>query len=190
MNKKELRKYYLTQRKELQQIEVTSLSTSICELFFKYIDLTNVRYVHLFLPIIKNNELDTWQFIDKFRKEYPHIQLVVPKSDFKSHNMENIVLEKDTTLAENKYGILEPVSGIQIADNQIDLVLTPLLIFDQKGFRVGYGGGFYDRFFTNCRKDVYKVGLCFEEGIEEIKDINEFDIPLTHCISPQQFYSF
>lgn len=190
MNKKELRKEYLSKRKTLTIQECKHFSQQICTLFFESIDFTNIQWVHLFLPILKNNEIDTWIIIDFLKKQYPHIQLVIPKSDFSTHTMKHFLFTENTILQENQYGILEPVNGVEIQENQLDLVITPLLIFDEKGYRVGYGGGFYDRFFQKCKKNVLKIGVCFHESIEKISDINVHDEPLTHCISPTKFYTF
>lgn len=190
MNKKDLRKAYLSKRKELTIQECEVFSQQISTLFFESIELKLVQWVHLFLPIVKNNEVDTWKIIDIFRKEFPHIQLVIPKSDFSNNTMQHFLFTEETTLEENKYGILEPINGIQVEEKQLDLIITPLLVFDKQGFRVGYGGGFYDRFFEKCQKGVLKIGVCFDENIEKISDINPYDKALTHCISPTKLYTF
>lgn len=190
MNKSELRKQYLNKRKLMTVQEVENNSQQITQLFFESVDLTKVQRVHLFLPIKKNNEFDTWSMIHIFRTKYPHIQLIIPKTDFKNHSMKNFLFTESTELLENKYGILEPVSGIEIPEQELDLVITPLLTFDQNGYRVGYGGGFYDRFFQKCRKDIQKVGVCFEESIDQIMDLDQYDKKLTCCITPSQTYSF
>jgi 5-formyltetrahydrofolate cyclo-ligase len=65
-----------------------------------------------------------------------------------------------------------------------------LLAFDTRGYRVGYGKGYYDRFLTECRPDVIKVGLSFFEPEKQIDDINRFDIPLNYCVTPQQVFQF
>ncbi|MDY6994028.1 MAG: 5-formyltetrahydrofolate cyclo-ligase, partial [Pseudomonadota bacterium] len=75
-------------------------------------------------------------------------------------------------------------------ERDINLVLCPLLAFDKKGFRVGYGKGFYDRFFQKCQPNAIKVGLSFEEAVEHIEDINQYDIPLNYCVTPKKLYVF
>ncbi len=190
MNKSELRKKYLDKRKMMTTQEVEKCSHQITQFFFEFVDLTNVQRVHLFLPIQKNNEFDTWLMIDVFRTKYPHIQLIIPKTDFKNHSMQNFLFTEQTELLENRYGILEPVDGVEVQEENIDLVITPLLIFDENGYRVGYGGGFYDRFFQKCRKDIQRVGVCFEKGIDQITDLDQYDEKLTYCITPTETYLF
>lgn len=70
------------------------------------------------------------------------------------------------------------------------MVLIPLLAFDKNGYRVGYGKGFYDRFLAECRPDVVKVGLSVFEPIDEITDLNEFDIKMDFCITPNRVWQF
>jgi 5-formyltetrahydrofolate cyclo-ligase len=91
---------------------------------------------------------------------------------------------------ENHWKILEPVSNLQFPVSQIDLVLIPLLCFDKKGYRVGYGKGYYDRFLADCRPDVLKIGLSIFEPIEQIKDVDAYDIRLDFCITPNKIWQF
>jgi len=64
------------------------------------------------------------------------------------------------------------------------------LAFDEKGNRIGYGKGFYDRFLNECKKDVIKVGLSFFEATTTIEDTNANDIPLDFCVTPEKIYRF
>ena len=68
-------------------------------------------------------------------------------------------------------------------------ILVPLLAFDLNGNRVGYGGGYYDRFLKDCNNSI-KVGLSLEDPISPIKDINEYDIKLDYCITKDTIYTF
>jgi 5-formyltetrahydrofolate cyclo-ligase len=65
-----------------------------------------------------------------------------------------------------------------------------MLICDTKGYRVGYGKGFYDRYLAHCRKDVVKIGFSYFDPVEKITDTDQFDVPLTYCITPQHIYEF
>jgi 5-formyltetrahydrofolate cyclo-ligase len=72
----------------------------------------------------------------------------------------------------------------------IDTAIVPLLCFDERGYRVGYGKGYYDRFLAKCRPNCLKIGLSFFEPVENIDDINEYDIPLDLCIAPDRTITF
>jgi 5-formyltetrahydrofolate cyclo-ligase len=181
MTKQELRKIYIQKREDLENI--TFLSQQLCDIFFLKIDLSKIKVIHLYLPIKNKREVDTWHIAKRLWKEYPHITTVLPVSDFSTNTMLSVEVTKNTELIENSHGIPEPYSREGIDNKLIDLVLTPLLIFDKKGFRVGYGKGFYDRFFSDqCKKEVQKIGLSFFKPIENIENIDQHDVPLDTCI--------
>jgi 5-formyltetrahydrofolate cyclo-ligase len=93
-------------------------------------------------------------------------------------------------LGRNKYDIPEPIHGKIVPALEIDAVFIPLLGFDVNGNRVGYGKGFYDRFLSECRPDVVKIGLSFFDPVEKINDLNKYDIPLDLCITPGKIWDF
>lgn len=97
---------------------------------------------------------------------------------------------KNTSMQVNKYGIPEPLSSEVIAPALLDLVIVPLLAFDKNGYRVGFGKGYYDRYLPSCRKNVIKLGFSYFPPVEKIDDVNEYDIPLNYCITPEALYEF
>lgn len=77
-------------------------------------------------------------------------------------------------LLRNGYGILEPLSG---EDEPAEICVTPLLAVDKVGYRLGYGGGYYDKYFVS-HPNVMRVGFCYAgQAVEELPH-GEFDIPL------------
>ena len=74
--------------------------------------------------------------------------------------------------------------------NTIEVVFVPLLAFDKKGHRVGYGKGYYDKFLSHCAPSTIKVGLTFFTPVVKIKDIETTDMALDYVISPDRIYSF
>jgi 5-formyltetrahydrofolate cyclo-ligase len=189
MQKTILRKEYLEKRKALTPNEITEKSALISTAFFTHFDLTMVDNLHIFLPIIKQNEINTFLIIDTLQKQFPTVSIVVSKSIIETCQLEHYRYDADNLL-ENKWGILEPIPTKLIPETDISLVLIPLLIFDKEGNRVGYGKGFYDRFLKKCKSEVLKIGLCLEEPIAKIEDINRFDIKLDFCITPKTVFNF
>jgi 5-formyltetrahydrofolate cyclo-ligase len=186
MLKKEVRLNHLQLRTRLSSEEVNSSSRFISDLL-RPLPIWDFEYYHIFLPISQKNEVDTGPIIDLLRSI--HKKIVVPKVK-NDRLLEHYLLEVDTTLKKNHWGIPEPESGHQIAIEKIDLVFVPMLAFDQRGHRVGYGKGFYDRFLHKCRADVLKVGLCFFDAVEEISDIGPTDISMDYCLTPEKVYEF
>ena len=94
------------------------------------------------------------------------------------------------TLQLNAYGIQEPLPFNQVSPDKIDTILVPLLGFDQKGHRVGYGKGYYDRYLAKASKGMQKIGVSYFEPMDNFTDTNEFDVPLSSCITPWNTYEF
>ena len=72
---------------------------------------------------------------------------------------------------------------------KLDVIFVPLLAYDEKGNRIGYGKGFYDRFLANCKPDTLFVGLSFFPPEKNIS-VEETDVPLHYCITPEKILSF
>jgi len=187
--KQDLRKDFLQRMSELSSGEVEDRSQSIAEKFFREFKLS-AECMHVFLTITRNNELNTFLFINKILREHQEVKLAAPKADFSTGSMVHYRYNLDTQLKVNKLGIPEPFSGEQVDSSCFDIVLVPMLCFDKKGFRVGYGKGFYDRFLAQCRPETKKIGLCLFEPVEEISDVDAFDVKLDYCIDPNHVHKF
>lgn len=181
MTKAELRQHYLNKRLALSEKEVLDGNTSITQQL-KKLDYTNLKVIHLFLPIAHHKEVDLWEFVHWLWDTKSHIKTVVPKCDFKTREMKTCLLTKDTQLTNENFGIPEPIDEIIIENHDIDLVITPLVVCDTKGHRVGYGKGFYDAFFKTCRADVQKIGVGFFPPVESISDVHEGDVEIDKYI--------
>ena len=182
MKKQELRALYKQKRNDLTEIQIKDLQENIYQQIYN-LDLSTVKNVHLFLSMPKFKEIDTAPLITWFRNKNKRI--VVSKCNFKDNTLSHFYLEENTVLSLNKFGVLEPVAAELVEENKLDLIFIPMLISDDKKFRVGYGKGFYDRFLSNCRKDAKFIGLNFFPPITAIEDKNEFDIPLHQVIYPK-----
>lgn len=189
MTKKALRNIYKEKRKSLSPKDITIMNDLIL-IYFQKISLPFLSCVHTYLPSEKLGEADTFPIVKFLEFINPGIKIVVPKIDIESGDMHHYHLDDDMEMMDNLFGIAEPTSGNKVIAMEIDLVLVPLLAFDENGYRVGYGKGYYDRFLRSCRPDVLKIGLSFFEAEEEISDINQFDIPLNYCVTPQRIYQF
>lgn len=190
MTKGELRAIYLARRRELTELEVRDKSERIAEIFFHEFDLNKFNYLHTFLPIKKNHEPDTWLIVNRVKREFGEISIVLPRVNTSTGQMENFLFSGEEDLRENKWGIEEPQTGVSVDPEIIDMVLVPLLAFDLKGQRVGYGKGFYDQFLSECRPDCLRIGISLFEAVDQITDIESFDEPLHSCITPNMMLTF
>lgn len=189
MTKAELRKLYLQKRQGIGEGRYQQLNLLLYNAFFTSIDVSFIKTIHVFLPIRKKNEPDTWLIIDRIRREFPHIRLVLPKINL-SGAMENIYFEGLHQLEKNTWDIEEPRHGVPALVEKIDLVLVPLLCYDAKGNRVGYGKGYYDSFLKDCNPTCKKIGISFFETPEVIDDINDNDVPLDAVLTPNSLTWF
>ncbi|MCX7546413.1 5-formyltetrahydrofolate cyclo-ligase [Xanthomarina sp. F1114] len=187
MNKSELRKAYKLKRQELSQEAIEDLSLQIANNLLE-LPIWELSFYHVFLSIVEHKEINTDYLLSILSGKDKNI--VISKSDFSTGNLTHFLLTDNTVIKKNRYNIPEPIDGIEISNQKIDLVFVPLLAFDTQGHRVGYGKGFYDKFLANCKPETIKIGLSFFEAETKIEDVFEGDIPLDYCVTPTEMYKF
>jgi 5-formyltetrahydrofolate cyclo-ligase len=187
MLKKELRRKYKELRQQLTETEVAEWSLAIANKTLS-LPIWEQRYFHIFLPITEQKEVDTEAILHVLAGKDKEI--VVSKSDFETLKMTHYLLTDATKIKKNTYNIPEPVDGLEVPTNKIDVVFVPLLAFDKNGHRVGYGKGFYDLFLSECRSETIKIGLSFFEAEPAIDGVFESDIRLDFCVTPHRVYEF
>ena len=191
MKKKDSRNVFKERRLQLLPSEIEKLDDLLLIQFQKvFIDIPSL--IMTYAPVKKLNEFDPQLITDYCYFKNPAQQLFYPVMVENSGDNEMIaVIVDDNTLFErSKYGIDQPVDGIDMFSTEIDLVIVPLLCFDKKGYRVGYGKGYYDRFLKSCRKDCIKIGFSYFEPIDKIEDVDKFDVKLNYCITPLNIFTF
>ncbi|WP_338356796.1 5-formyltetrahydrofolate cyclo-ligase [Yeosuana marina] len=187
MTKSELRKKYKTLREDLSINQVEDLSLSIANQLLK-LPIWESTFYHLFLTIEEQKEVNTDYILNILSGKDKNI--VISKSDFKTGLMSHFLLTDNTVIKKNNYNIPEPIDGIEIFPNKLEVVFVPLLAFDNHGNRVGYGKGFYDRFLSECMPETIKIGLSFFEAENAITDVFESDVKLNYCVTPEKIYRF
>lgn len=189
MTKSVLRRAYLARQKALSPQERAENTQQIAALFFQNFNLDQIKFLHCFITIEKFNEIDTTLIFRRLWNDFPHIETLVPRVDFESNEIRNLKFTLDTELVQNIWDIHEPVHDEYVETSEIDMVLVPLLCFDERGYRVGYGKGFYDKFLKKCRPDCVKIGLSYFPRVESIEDIGEHDVPLDHFVTPEKIFN-
>jgi len=194
--KADLRRKALAQRMALTPGDVARRSDKLRENLFRQFPVVEWQWLHLFLPLQKRNEPDTWGFINWVWGEELPLHLAVPVVQPDGISLKHYELTPGTQLVQNRWGIDEPapdsINAPEVFPAQLDAVLVPLLAADKTGQRVGYGGGFYDRFLAQCRPGTPFIGLNLldEPPIEHIADVLPTDVPLTACITPDGVWHF
>ena len=130
-----------------------------------------------------NYEIDILQILEKF--EQKNFIITLPKI-FKNSQMNFFQWSTDDPLSINKFGIPEPISKkVKFPD----ILLVPLVAFDKNFNRVGYGGGFYDRYIEKIRKrkKVFTIGFAY--SFQKVKKIptNKYDMKLDYVVTDKNF---
>ncbi|MBI2588904.1 5-formyltetrahydrofolate cyclo-ligase [Candidatus Saccharibacteria bacterium] len=173
MDKSELREQLKARRQKLSAREVKHLSQQIINNCWQIIDWRDIYSVHSYLPIAKNNEIDTLSLLKAARRVNP--ELKIASSD---PNSQTYWLDSD----------FQPTKKVP-KDFQYDLIIVPLLAFDKSGYRLGYGGGFYDKFLAG-QEQVLTIGLCYEFGHLLKLPREKHDLPLQNIITEKNIYKF
>jgi 5-formyltetrahydrofolate cyclo-ligase len=183
MLKKELRATYKQLRKELSPEQLANFSSAIFDLTTDTFELEGKK-ISIFLPIERFLEINTWPFLDRSKAEF-YLPVIMGENELK-----HIKYEDQSQIKETEWGIPEPTVGESIHPNKLDFVLVPLLAIDKKGYRVGYGKGFYDQFLASCAPTCQFIGLSYFDPIDKIDDLHEADIPLHFCVTPHAVVKF
>lgn len=133
------------------------------------------------ITISNRPEVDTYQIISKAWEEEK--QVVVPKCYPKEKRMSFRLLNEFSQLESVFFGLLEPIEKAtkEVEPDQIDLLIVPGLAFTKEGYRLGFGGGYYDRFLTNFTGKT--VSLAFNTQIIPQFTIEKHDIPISKIIT-------
>lgn len=187
MNKKDTRKQILERRRALTAEEVRDKSQKILENFLQLFDRVHHRSIHIFLSIEKFREIDTRLFVERLQAISPEVEFAVPRVDGDSGHLTHH-LYRPEQLVFSRWGIAEPpLSAPRLSPEQFDLVVVPMLAFDEQGHRLGYGAGYYDKFLALVRPDTLKVGVCFELGrLAHKLPFDHYDVKLDWIVTEEQ----
>ncbi len=189
MTKTQLRVLYKNKRNTISDIEKLKLDDLLL-IQFQQFDLSSIQSLFSYWPIEHHSEPNVDLMTRYLRIMIPEIQIAYPVINRAELTMKAILTDENTDFKNNDLGIYEPIGETVIEPKNLDLIFIPLLAFDQLGYRVGYGKGYYDRYLTYCKKETVKIGFSYFEPIAKISDTNQFDVPLNYCITPQHIYEF
>ena len=171
MDKKELRSTIRQRKRAMTEAEIVSRSEALGELFVNSELYRNAKTVYGYLPY--NQEVRTVAMLEQALRDGK--QVAVPK--VYGDEMRFIYITDMSRVEKGYAGIPEPVDDGPVADDKTALVLMPGLAFDPEGHRLGYGGGFYDRFLQN-EPDHPTLALCYEFQMLPHLETEAHDIPV------------
>lgn len=171
MDKKSLRKKISEQKRSMTPEQIQVASEKLGELFRASEQYRDAKTIYGYLPY--NQEVRTVPILQRALEEGKRV--AVPK--VYGDEMRFIYLADLNQVEKSDYGIPEPIDDGPVADDPTALVLMPGLAFDKEGHRIGYGGGFYDKFLA-AEPDHPTLALCYEFQMVEELPTEEFDIPV------------
>ena len=130
----------------------------------------------------KNNEVDTHDLIRWMLKERKRV--VVPISDTATKHMRHSEIFSLSELSVNSFGIYEPKLERNVKPEEIEVIIVPVLAVDRKGNRIGFGGGFYDRFLHDLQ--IPSVALAYDFQIYNSIPVEKHDHPVSFIISENE----
>jgi 5-formyltetrahydrofolate cyclo-ligase len=190
MNKSTLRTAYKAKRNALSEESRVVLDKLLLQQWQSFHLPNDIKCIMGFKPIEKFNEPNILPFIQHLQQQIEDLKVAFPKVSPNTSHVEAIAVSEHSIYEESNLGILEPVSGIIIDPQEIDMILIPLLAFDLRGYRVGYGKGMYDIFLERCKASILKIGISHFDPVPCITDTEIHDIALDICITPQKIYTF
>lgn len=180
MTKKELRQEMISILKNMPEDKKLTATNNITDRALDFIKENNYQSVGIVLPMAI--EYDTWTLIDQLLEL--NIEVYAPKCNYvdKSMNFHRLNTREEVERDEKNIPIPNPNQPI---NNEMDLLVVPGLVFSPNGYRIGYGGGFYDRFLSTYNNDT--VSLIFSEQIGQTI-VDEHDMPVDTIITDQSLF--
>ena len=189
MLKADARKLYKEKRQAISSTEKIKLDDLLL-IQLQTVQLPFITFLLSYWPMEQNKEPNTHLFTDYLEFQNPDLIICYPKTDFRRHTIQSLQTNDDTRFRKNEFNLYEPDDGVEVNPPGIDMVFVPLLAYDKRGFRAGYGKGFYDRYLALCRKECLKIGFSYFEPLDQIEDASLFDVPLNLCVTPTTVYVF
>ena len=171
MNKQELRQKIRQQKRAMTEAQIDEKSARLGQLFAETEAYRNASTIYGYLPY--NQEVRTVPMLEQALRDGKRV--AVPKCY--GDEMRFIYLEDLSKVEKGYAGIPEPIADEPVAEDTTALVLMPGLAFDPEGHRIGYGGGFYDRFLEK-EPNHPTVALCYDFQMLPQLKTEEFDIPV------------
>lgn len=171
MDKTELRREIRARKRAMTEEEIETRSAKLAQLFFASEAYQNAKTIYGYLPY--NQEVRTVPMLERALKDGKKV--AVPK--VYGDEMKFLYLDDLNAVAKGYAGIPEPIADEPVAQDKTALVLMPGLAFDPQGHRIGYGGGFYDKFLA-AEPNHPTLALCYEFQMLPNLDVEDHDIPV------------
>lgn len=162
-----------------------SYSDTICLKLMNLDEYIQAENIMAYCPV--NNEVDVSLLMED---SILNKTLILPKTQKENKKMIPCIVHNLSDLIVGAHNIMEPKDDCEILDkNNIDIIVVPLVAFDKKGTRIGYGGGYYDRFLSDIKK-CKKIGIAFSVQELDYIEKEDHDIKLDMIITEKKIFKF
>ncbi len=182
--KKQLRKTILQQRRGMDAESVLARSSAIFSAISALDAVIHASIIHIYYPI--NNEVDTRKFIQQLWQR--NITVIMPRTDFTHHRIINFRVDSFDQLEPTTFSMMEPKLSCKEISREPDVVIVPGVAFDRAGNRMGYGGGFYDRFLANTA--AIKIAPAYTFQLKDAIPAEAHDVTMDYVICPDEQLCF
>ncbi|QUG42108.1 5-formyltetrahydrofolate cyclo-ligase [Psychrobacillus sp. INOP01] len=184
MTKKIMRNAMRKQLTSLDEVTYNNYSKQIEEKFLRQIAVLDASTIGL--TISSFPEVDTWSIIKQLWSM--GINVVVPKCSPLDRSMIFYQIQNFDQLERVYMHLLEPnpLTSKAIIPQEIDILVVPGIVYSETGYRIGYGGGYYDRFLTNFKGDT--LSLAFDIQVVKNVEYDVFDLPVDKIITPNEIF--
>lgn len=171
MDKKALRQEIREKKRQMSPEQIEKISARLGELFFQSAYYQQAKTIYGYLPY--NQEVRTVPMLERALADGKKV--AVPK--VYGNEMKFLYITDLTRVAKGYAGIPEPLDDGPVADDPTALVLMPGLAFDRQGHRIGYGGGFYDKFLA-AEPEHPTLALCYAFQMLDVLETEAYDVPV------------
>ena len=180
MERERVRTEVLHRRDELAPEVRAMCSQQIADLVTHWIQSEGFNSVMLYLSM--RSEVETLDLLEGLLHAGKHV--CAPVVDTDEHRLiPRRIQDAKTALVRHRYGMLEPNSTCPLVPiSELQLIIVPGIAFDRKGYRLGYGKGFYDRFLAKCSHAV-PIGLAYQIQVVEDTFPQVWDVPVKHIFT-------
>lgn len=176
MNKQQLRRRIRAAKKAIPPEEIARRSRLLCSMVLETDAYRQAHTIYGYLPF--NQEVDTLPLLQQALADGK--QVALPKC--RGKEMDFILLSDLSRIRHTAFGVPEPLEDTPLACDSSALVIVPGLVFDRRGYRIGYGGGYYDRFLAG-EPSHPTIALCFDFQLIDQLEPEPHDIPVMTLFS-------
>jgi 5-formyltetrahydrofolate cyclo-ligase len=187
MDKSQLRRELQNCLLEMDTEQRAEKSHKACQNLISTPEFQNASAVMMYLSL--PHEVDTSEAI--LHAWQLSKTVAVPKISWQQRHMIPVQINSlETAFSTEASGLRNPVTGLPLPFEEIDLVVAPAIGFDRKGNRLGRGGSYYDRFFANKQLKASRCGLAFAEQIVDFIPVTECDEPIDFLVTDEEIIYF